>query len=498
MGWLGPDALAAGALATNLYFAFLIFGIGLVTRDRAADRAANSARKRHSVRDVRRTRAPGHLGRGRDRGADLGVLWNGEPILLLLGQEPALAARGGALSAHAAMGASCPSLGFVVLRCFVSALRAAGLGLVGRALGAAAQCAARLRAHVRRASASRRSGSPAPGSRPPSSSLFMFVGLALVIVSTARFRRYRLFGRFWRPTGSASARSGGSGCRSAARSCFEVRLFNAAAFLMGLIGAEALAAHAIALQIASLSFMVPLGLAQAGDGAGRPRLRRRRRRRRRPRRLDGLRARRRLHGRASPLLMVAFPRALVGVFLDAGDPENAGVIALAVTLPRSSPPCSRWSTAPGGRRRACCAASTTPACRCSMRRSATGASARRSASLSPSRPASRAPASGSGSRPGSPSSPSLMLWRWSRRAELGLLAEADAAGASRRRRRASGQPARTFPERIPLCSWTAVRPMSKSARAATPRRIAHATTAVLRARHRRAFALLGRRATRPS
>ena len=31
MGWLGPSALAAGALGTNLFFAFLIFGIGLVS-----------------------------------------------------------------------------------------------------------------------------------------------------------------------------------------------------------------------------------------------------------------------------------------------------------------------------------------------------------------------------------------------------------------------------------------------------------------------------------
>jgi len=31
MGWLGPQALAAGALGTNLYFALLIFGIGLVS-----------------------------------------------------------------------------------------------------------------------------------------------------------------------------------------------------------------------------------------------------------------------------------------------------------------------------------------------------------------------------------------------------------------------------------------------------------------------------------
>src|SRR3954470_15649116 len=31
MGHLGPNALAAGALGVNLYFAFMIFGIGLVT-----------------------------------------------------------------------------------------------------------------------------------------------------------------------------------------------------------------------------------------------------------------------------------------------------------------------------------------------------------------------------------------------------------------------------------------------------------------------------------
>ena len=41
---------------------------------------------------------------------------------------------------------------------------------------------------------------------------------------------------------------------------FEVTIFNAAALLMGLINADSLAAHAIAIQTASISFMVPLGL----------------------------------------------------------------------------------------------------------------------------------------------------------------------------------------------------------------------------------------------
>ena len=54
MGWLGPESLAAGALAVNLNFAFLIFAIGVVTAT-APLIAIELGRKRHSVRDVRRT-----------------------------------------------------------------------------------------------------------------------------------------------------------------------------------------------------------------------------------------------------------------------------------------------------------------------------------------------------------------------------------------------------------------------------------------------------------
>src|SRR5690242_4842828 len=43
----------------------------------------------------------------------------------------------------------------------------------------------------------------------------------------------------------------------------EMGVFALAAYLMGWIGAPAVAAHAIALQIAALTFMVPLGLGQA-------------------------------------------------------------------------------------------------------------------------------------------------------------------------------------------------------------------------------------------
>ena len=77
----------------------------------------------------------------------------------------------------------------------------------------------------------------------------------------------------------------------------EVGLFAAAGFLMGWIGTAELAAHQIALQCASVTFMVPLGLGQAatvrvGLAAGRRRCRGRAARRHR-----GARDGRHLHGR---------------------------------------------------------------------------------------------------------------------------------------------------------------------------------------------------------
>lgn len=54
IGRLGPDVLAAGALGSNLYFAPLICGLGLAYAT-APMMAAELGRKRHSVRDIRRT-----------------------------------------------------------------------------------------------------------------------------------------------------------------------------------------------------------------------------------------------------------------------------------------------------------------------------------------------------------------------------------------------------------------------------------------------------------
>jgi multidrug resistance protein, MATE family len=95
------------------------------------------------------------------------------------------------------------------------------------------------------------------------SSLLMFAALSLVVGVAKPFRRFHLFANFWRPDWPLLRALWRLGLPMAATLSFEVTMFNAAVFLMGLIGAAALAAHAIAIQLAALTFMVPLGIGQA-------------------------------------------------------------------------------------------------------------------------------------------------------------------------------------------------------------------------------------------
>src|SRR5690606_10492965 len=128
MGRLGPQALAAGTLGSNLYFAPMIFGLGLVLAVSPMI-AFELGRKRHSVRDVRRTVRQGLW-------VSLVVvvpiwliLWNGEAILLAMGQDAALAAEA-AVYLRAWQWACLPFYWFVVLRSFISALERPGWALV--------------------------------------------------------------------------------------------------------------------------------------------------------------------------------------------------------------------------------------------------------------------------------------------------------------------------------------------------------------------------------
>jgi MATE family multidrug resistance protein len=146
-----------------------------------------------------------------------------------------------------------------------------------------------------------------------------------------RFRRYRLFGRFWRADWERFRQIWRLGLPVAVTLALEITIFNAAVFLMGLIDTASIAAHAIAIQIAAFTFMVPMGLGQAvtvrvGLAFGR----------RDPRGVA-------IAGWTSfglgvgfmslmALVILAIPGPLVSLFLDTADPANARVIDLALSF----------------------------------------------------------------------------------------------------------------------------------------------------------------------
>jgi MATE family multidrug resistance protein len=110
---------------------------------------------------------------------------------------------------------------------------------------------------------------------------------------------------------------------------FEAMVFAAAVFLMGYINTASVAAHAVAIQIASMTFMVPMGIGQAatvrvGLGFGRQD--------REAIRLAGWTAYALGVGFMTLMAIViwVFPAQLAGLFLEPDDTRNAEVLRLAI------------------------------------------------------------------------------------------------------------------------------------------------------------------------
>jgi len=326
MGHLGPDSLAAGALGANLYTAVLIFGIGVMAAV-APMISIELGRNRHAVRDVRRTVRQGLWVAATLVGPMWLFLWQGEAILRAMGQDPALSAAA-ASYVHTLQWSLLPFFFYLVLRGFVAALQRPFWAFVVVLFAVAFNVFANWCLMFGRLGFPAL-GLPGSGIATALSSTLMFLGLAIVVSVDRRFRRFHLFGRFWVPDWPRYRAFWRLGFPIGLTLAFEVVIFNGAAFLMGLIGSTSLAAHAIAIQIASLTFMVPMGIGQAGTvrvgrayGAGDR---------------DGItRA-----GTTAIVLAISFmaltalvmllaPHLLVAPFLDASKPGSQAVAELAM------------------------------------------------------------------------------------------------------------------------------------------------------------------------
>lgn len=328
LGWLGPEELAAGAVATNLYFLLFFVGFGLMMAI-APVLAEEIGAFRHEVRRVRQTVRHG-LWLAFLVPLPLWILlWNGETILLWTGQEPQTAALGG-IYLSTLQWALMPFYGYVVLRNFVSVKERPVPALIITVFGVGFNALANWVLIFGNL------GFPALGIRGSGlattlTSLMMFLAMATVVTMDRRFRRYHLFGRIWRIDAAQFMRLVKLGVSIGLLLLFETALFSISGLVMGNIGRDSVAAYAIALQLASIAFMVPLGLSQAATvrvglfyGAGD---------------LPGIRR----AGWTSfflgtgfmaftALAMIAAPETLIGLFLDRHDAKAAPVFALAVNF----------------------------------------------------------------------------------------------------------------------------------------------------------------------
>lgn len=328
MGWVSSRALAAGSLGTNFYFAVFVVGFGLAMAT-APLMAQALGRARHAVRDVRRTVRQGLWACAAACGPSWILLWNAEAVLTMAGQDPALAAAAGEYL-RAMMWGLLPLMWFMVLRCFISALERPAAALVVTVVAIA------LNALSNWLLMFGNGGFPAlgltgAGVSSTLSATVMFVGLLGFCLWDRRLRRYALLGRFWVPDWQRFREIWRLGLPIAAGFGFEMLSLNAVVAFMGVISAEALAAHAIAMQIASITFMVPLGISQAatvrvGLAMGR----------------DDAAALRRagwvalaLGGAfmaAMAVMLLSIPEALIGLFLAGTDASALRVAELAAVF----------------------------------------------------------------------------------------------------------------------------------------------------------------------
>ena len=328
LGQLGPSALAASALAVNLFFMFNFTGMGLATACAPLIAAALGERS-HAVRDVRRSfRSAVHA-------VLLYVvpvwmlLWNAESIMLWLGQDPALS-KDAAAFMRVLQWTLLANLLIVIFRTLLTALGKPGATLVVTLAGLVVNALLNwtlIFGHL---------GAPALGLVGSAwasliTTTFMAASLGTYVMVQRRARRFHLFGHLFRIDRQRLAAIFRIGTPIALTLAFEVSIFAIAVYFMGWIDTASVAAHAIAIQVASITFMVPLGLSQAtvirvGLAYGA--------RDRRAITLAGW-----VSFAAALAFMIAsagmmwlFPREIAGLFIDTANPDSAQVLDLAVSF----------------------------------------------------------------------------------------------------------------------------------------------------------------------
>lgn len=326
LGWYGTEELAATVLASQAFFVVFIFGSGFAN---AVLPLAAQAEGRNDPTHVRRSVRMGMWILLLYATVAMPFLWNLEPGLIALGQKPELAALASDYIRIAQWGMF-PAVMMMALRSFFAARSRAGIVLWSALFGTL------VNGVVNYALIFGHFGMPEMGVRGAAvasvfSSTVIFVIMAGWALWHPRHLDYRLFQRFWRPEWPAFVEVFRLGLPIGLTILAETGLFLAASVMMGWLGTIQLAAHGIAIQLASISFMVPLGLSQAatvriGQAYGRG---------------DMAKLARAAHTVMALAVVISlmaaalfwiFPEALVSLFLDETNADAAELMRAAVPL----------------------------------------------------------------------------------------------------------------------------------------------------------------------
>ena len=325
LGRLSPKALAAGALGFNLFLPLLLFGVGLIGAVSPIAASLIGA-NRDDVSGVRRAAHQSFLTALVLAVPAWAVLWNAQSILMAFGEEPDLAALA-ATYLHGLQWALAPAFLFFAARSIFAAVNRTGPTLLAGVLAVAVNAAGNYLLIFGKL------GLPAlgvfgSGLATLISQCFMLLILVAYSFIDPHLARYRLFNSLWRVDWPKLKALWRLGVPIGATITFEITIFAASVLLMGLIGAAALEAHALVFQIASMAFMVPLGISQAATV--------------RVGHAFGAQSRAAVSragwtalaiGLAFMVLsastMLLFPKTLMSVFIDVAAPGNADIVERA-------------------------------------------------------------------------------------------------------------------------------------------------------------------------
>ncbi|MEL6929565.1 MAG: MATE family efflux transporter, partial [Cyanobacteria bacterium J06600_6] len=159
----------------------------------------------------------------------------------------------------------------------------------------------------------------------------MFVALAIYLLRHPELKTYRLFERLYVIKPAILWELCKTGIPIGIFTALEIGLFTVVTYLTGVLGTEVLAAHQIVFQTMMVTFMIPLGMSFAatvrvGQWLGQ-------------KNAAGI-ARAGYVSMAMGFvfavllasLMLLFPQAIVGLYIDVGDPANASIVKLALPM----------------------------------------------------------------------------------------------------------------------------------------------------------------------